>query len=411
MITKHKIVVFLISLVAAALLWIFVVTTIAPDASGSVSGIHVSVTGDTILEARGLIVTGYGTETVRVDLSGARATLSKLNATNMMATLDVSHITEAGEYDLRYTISFPDTVNSGEISIKRKSVDTIHITVSTLSTKTLRLELNWDGQVKDGYLFDAEKVSFSPDAVVIKGPTAEIDLVESACLKYDVSELEQSAVETLPIVYLDKDGDEIMLSSLVTASIAESNVSLPILRWKDIELNVLLDYGDGTGISEENVDVTLSPDSIRVTGEREVIELLSDSIELGSLDLTQVGDGDEFEFPIPLPAGVNNVSGETVAVATVSFTGLRYVTLTVSDIQAINMPADYEVTISNRSVNVTLRGSKDVLQSIREDDVHIIVDLSGYTQSGTYTVPGVVRIEGDPAVGKVGAVDLTVTLS
>ena len=99
MIQKHKILVFFISLLAAVIFWLFVVSTVAPDTTGTVGGISVSMIGDTTLEARGLMVTEMDNETIWVELQTSRAMLSKLNAGTMSATVDVSRITEAGDYD------------------------------------------------------------------------------------------------------------------------------------------------------------------------------------------------------------------------------------------------------------------------------------------------------------------------
>ena len=409
MIQKHKIVVFFISLLAAVIFWLFVVTTVAPDTIGTVGGINVSMIGDTTLEARGLMVTSLGNETVWVELQTSRATLSKLNSGNMNATLDVSRITEAGDYDLSYSVYYPDTVNTGDIQLLRKSTDKIHVTVSAIATKTLPMELQWSGQVQEGYLFDEGQVSFEPDSVTLQGPDYEVNEVARVVAAYDVSDLtEPVSLQTQPI-FLDALGNEITLSDLTTVSTSEISMTVPVSQYKDLELLVELSYG--AGVSEENSEVTLDHDTIRVSGDAEVIDALGESITLGTIDLTQAVEGQEYVFPLHLPKGVQNISGEQIITAKVHFTGLIYRNYSVTDIELQNQPEDFDVELSTRTVTVRLRGSKSVLDAISTEAIHVQADLSNIAQTGTQTIKATVTIDGDPDVGVVGEIELTITVS
>ena len=409
MIRKHKIVVLLISLLAAVAFWLYVVTTVAPDTKGSVSGISVSVIGDTTLEARGLMITDMGTNSVWVELEGSRATLSKLNSNNLNATMDVSRITEAGEYDLSYTVSFPDTVNTGEIQLLRKSVDTIHLTVSNIATKILPLELQWSGQVQDGYLFDEGAVVFEPENITLQGPDFEVNEVARVVTTYDVSELTRTVELQSAPIFLDALGNEITLSDLTTVSTTDIFMTVPVSMYKDITM--VLDLTYGAGINEDNVSVTLNPETVRVSGDPEVIEAMSDTLHVGSLDLNNVDDGDTFVFTLMLPRGVTNVSGESQVLAKVQYTGLTYRQYTITDIELIYESEELEAILNTRAITVRLRGSKSILDTIDPEDIHIKADLADYTQSGTYTVKATVEIDGNPDVGFVGEVELIVTLS
>lgn len=409
MIQKHKILVFFISLLAAVIFWLFVVSTVAPDTTGTVGGISVSMIGDTTLEARGLMVTEMDNETVWVELQTSRATLSKLNSGNMSATVDISRITEAGDYDLSYSVYYPDTVNTGEIQLLRKSTDTIHVTVCKIATKTMPMEIRWTGQVQDGYLFDEGQVAFTPESITLQGPDYEVNEVAHVVANYDVSDLTETvSMKTQPI-FLDELGNEVTLSGLTTVSNSEIDMTVPISRYKDLALTVDLTYG--AGVNETNASVTLDHDTIRVSGDADVIDALSDSIQLGSIDLTQAENNQEFVFTLNLPSGVQNISGDSAIVATVHFTGLEKRTFTVTDIVLENVPEGFDVDLTTRTVSVELRGSRSVLLKIDEEDLHIIADLSNIAQSGSQKIKVTVVIDGDPDVGVVGEVEIAITVS
>ncbi len=408
MIQKHKIIVLLLSLFAAIAFWLYVVTTVAPDTRGTVSGISVSLVGDTTLEARGLMITALDTSNIWVELETSRATLSKLNAGNMGATMDVSRITEAGDYNLSYTVYFPDTVNTGEIQLLRKSTDTIHVTVSKISTKTLPLELQWSGQVRDGYLFDDGAVVFDPETITLQGPDYEVNEVARVVTAYDVSDLTQTTELSAAPIFLDSLGNEITLSELTTVSTPEVFMTVPVSMYKDLTLAINLSYG--AGINESNVSVSLEPQTIRVSGDPEVISAMSDTLNIGSLDLNNADDGDSFLYALMLPRGVENVSGESQVLAKVQFNGLTIRQYTITDIHLIYDSDELEPELSTRAVTVRLRGSKSILDKINAESIHIRADLTDLTQSGTYTVKAIVLIDGNPDVGLIGDVELIVSL-
>ena len=100
MTTRRKIVIFLVSVLAAVLLWLYVVTVVAPEATFPISGIPISIDGSLVLEERNLIITAMDVDTVSLELRTARSNLSKLNAENIRITADASRLKEPGEYTL-----------------------------------------------------------------------------------------------------------------------------------------------------------------------------------------------------------------------------------------------------------------------------------------------------------------------
>lgn len=410
MIQKHKILVLLLSLLAAIVFWIYVVTTVAPDTTGSVSGIGINVLGDDKLDSYGLMITDMDTSAVTVRLDTTRATLSKLNSSNMSATIDVSRIATAGEYDLSYTISYPDTVNTGEIQLVGKSVDRIHIKVSNVRTRIVPMEIDWDGQVPDGYLFNDNEVTFAPEGITLVGPDYEVDTVARAVAYFDVSDLTEKQELQVQPVFLNADGEEITFSALTSVSDTEVRMTVPVQQYKDLRILANLIYT--TGISEEDVEIEMSPETVRVSGEPDVISLLRDELLVGDVNLADAKNGARIKLPLELPRNVQNVSGETEVTVHVKLTGISTREFTVSDIVLMNVPEGYaaEDILDTHSVKVTLRGKPALLNKIKLEDIHIIADLGDSPASGTYNVYAAVTVDGDPAVDVFGYVQLTITL-
>ena len=83
MIKGRKIVTLLIAAAAAVLLWLYVVTSVAPEATARINSIPVTIDGSIILEERGLIITKRNTTAVSLEVSASRSDLNKLNASSI----------------------------------------------------------------------------------------------------------------------------------------------------------------------------------------------------------------------------------------------------------------------------------------------------------------------------------------
>lgn len=406
---KRKIATVLISLLAALLLWIYVVSSVAPETRGTVGGIPVTVEGVLALEENGLVITEQSTERISIELNTTRANFAKLNSENIRVTADASRIREAGEYDLTCTITFPDTVNANDIEILRKSSETAHIVVAKVDTRPMPVTLEWTGSVKEGYLFEAESVLIDPAQVVLTGPDYELDHVKKAVISYDISDLEQTVIETLPITLMDEDDNEVKLSELCTMNVTQSMLTLPIQRTKKLTLGVVLEPGGG--VLPENASAECDPPTIQVKGSSAVLDELPDVFEVGTVSLSDVFDQNEYSFDLTLPAGVINMSGEDSVTVTVTVTGVQSKDYSVTNIEIRNEPQDYETEAAYRSVTVTVRGPSEQIRALKAEDIQVIVDLNGYTQTGSFTVPGIVMIEKYPDLGVVGSVEVAVNIT
>lgn len=408
----RKLVTMLVSLLAAVLLWLYVVTTVAPEATTRVSSIPISIDGSIVLEERGLIITGQDLTALSLELSSSRSNLSKLNAETIRVTADASKIREPGEYDLSCTVNLPQTVRSSDVDILRKSVDTVHITVSRLDTRTMEIQLNWTGTVKEGYRFEAESKVLDPASVVVSGPADELDRIDHAEVSFDISELEQTEIHSLELYFVDAEGEVLELSEYVTADVSIVKATLPVLRTKQITLSLQL--LEGGGVKAENANITLEPETIWVKGAAEVIEPLPDDFTLGVVDLSAISDHEELQYTLTLPVGVTNVSGETEIAATVDLVGVTTDTIPISDIRIINGPEGYLTEAATRTAQVRVRGSTDEireLQQNKDNGIYILVDLSDSTQTGAFTVAGRVVNTTHPAVSVMENVEIDVVIS
>ena len=408
----RKLVMMLASLLAAILLWLYVVTSVAPEATTRVGGIQIHLDGTIVLEERGLIITAQDADLLSLEVSTSRINLSKLNAESIRVNADASKIREPGEYTLSCTVTFPDTVRSSNVQILRKTPDSVKITVSKLVSQPVPVKLNLTGSVKAGYSVEAGGAILDPEEIVVVGPEEEVAKIDKAVVSYDVSSLEETTIVSLPVVFLNADGEEIEFSEHTTVSVPTVNLTLPVLRTREIKMGVQLQAGGGVNV--QNAIVTVNPETIRVKGAADVIEALDDPFLLGTVDLSEITSHEERTFPLALPAGVTNISGETEVSVTIDLKGVSSATIPISDIRIINAPEGYQTELSTRTVNVNVRGGTEEINELKQNKnngIYVLVDLADYTQDGAFTVTGTIVNETHPSVsvGKTVEIGIVIT--
>lgn len=414
MTTRRKIVIFLLSVLAAVLLWLYVVTVVAPEATFPISGIPISIDGSLVLEERNLIITAMDVDTVSLELRTARSNLSKLNAENIRVTADASRLKEPGEYTLSCSVDFPDTVRDSDVEILRKRPETVHITLTRIKNKTLTIQPVWNGDVKEGFVLETNRVTCDPEKVEITGPEEEIDKVVKAVATADISNMEETSIVTVPVILLDENDEEISFSDLTTVVGSQVNMTLPVLKTR--ELNLALDIKEGGGVMEKNTEITLEPSTIWVKGAADVIDALDDPLIIGELDLSTIADYDEDEkiYPLELPVGVTNISGVDEIKAQIRVSGVKTDAVSVSDIRLENAPQGLKTEIPTKTVRVPIRGSTAQILEIKnnsDNGIYILVDLSAYNQTGAFSVTGKVINPKYPDVSTAETVEIGVLIS
>ena len=411
---SRKVVTMLISLLAAVLLWLYVVTAIAPEVTTNVSNIPINIDGTVILDNRNLMIVDQDVTSVALDISTSRANVSKLNANSIRVNANAGSLDHPGQFPLSCTVIYPDTVRDSEVSTVRISPAVVNVTVAEKKEISLPVKLNWTGSMKEGFLFDTENVEIEPKSVTVSGPAEEIAKIAECEVDYDVTSLEDSVVETVPLSFRDAEGETLELSELITVSDTQASVTLPVLRTKTLSLK--LELREGGGVTAENAEITLTPETITVKGAAEVINALPDELVVGELDLATVEERETRSYNLTLPSNVTNSSGETSVSADIRIKGVRTDAISVSNIQLVNVAAGYQVEASTRTARVTVRGSIEEIRKLKQktdSGVYIVVDFSNYDYEriGAFTVAGRVVNESYPSVSMPETVEIDVVVS
>ena len=395
-----------LSILLACALWYFVRTQGNTDGTKELNHIQLVFSGQENLESRGLMVSSqHDQTTVDIRVRGQWATMNQVTRKTVSAVVDLSRITEAGEYQLPVEVTFSDTIISTGLTVLQRTPAQITVVVSNFAEKDVPVQAVFDGSVAEG--FQAGKVSITPETLHISGETSVVDRVDHAQVVVTGDNLSKTVTGEFPFDLVDAQGN--VLEHNLTCSTDTIFVTLPIVTGKDVPLTVELLPGGGA--TERNVKYTISPSVISAAGAPEDIADVS-SISLGSIDLSQVNGTEVFTFNIVLPAGLTNVSEVTTATVTVEVTGLSTKVIPATQIEWVNVPDGYRAKAITQTKDILVRGTEEALEKVDASHIRLVADLSNAPSStGRYTVDVDVILEGIADAGVVGDYTIVVSLT
>lgn len=401
---KNKILTLLISFLIAVGLWLYVVTSVSPGDTAPLNNIPVTLTNEDTLKTRGLMLLEGKDQTVSLQLYGNRTDLWKLNRENVKITADLSAITEAGEYDLRYMEVFPDEVSG--VTVQNRTPSRIHVNVVEYAEKNVPVVLNYTGDLAEGLLLDKENAELDYNTISVSGPKETVERIAGASITVDRTDLTETLDASYRYTLVDDQGEPVDAGK-ITTNTEEVRLHLPVEHIKEIPLKVQIVAGGGA--TAETTTIRITPSTINISGSQEALDQITE-LNLGTLDLSTIAGTKKLEFPIVLPENVTNQTGVSTAQVEVSFKDLMTKTFSVDKFIAINLPEGLKSTVLTQKVEITVRGPKTSISSVSLADIVATVDYAGQ-DTGTVTVPLTISVTGHSDVGAVGKYSISVTLT
>lgn len=407
---KNKLGSVLLSVLIAFGMWWYVITSVSPGSKQTYNNIPVVTEGEAVLSERGLMITARSANAVNLELSGNRTDLSKVNSYNITVKANVSQIYEPGTHSIQYTQSFPGNVPNNAFVIESKSPEKLYYTVERRVSKDVPVEVKWIGAAPDGFISDRENRVLDFPFVNIIGPESVVNEIAKATIDVDLNEQRESISQDYQYTLCNAE-DEPVDAQLIVTNVEEIHLDVKIQRVRDLALAVNL--VDGGGAKAANAVVKLSVDSIRVSGSEAALNLLGDTLVVGTVNLAEITRDTIMRFAVVLPEGVSNRTGVTEVEADITLTGLSSKEFTVQRINYINVPEGMEVELITEKLQLLVRGPAAQIAKLTEIYITVTVDFTG-AEIGTSTFRAVVTYaDGFEDVGtlRVDSVSATLTLA
>ncbi len=405
--TKNRLLSILLAVSIALILWVYVITVVSPNSEGTFYNIPVVLQGEPMLESYGLMNVTENIPTVTLKLSGNRSDLNKVNSSNITLIADLSKVYEAGTTHLRYSISYPGDVPNGAFRVESQYPATITIEVERKLRKEVPVNIRYGGELGEDFIVDKENKILDYNTVTVSGPESVVSQITQAVVDVDLTDKTVSFSDNYRYSLCNEQGEPVDAQKVET-NVAQVNLTLYIERVK--ELPLVLTVVDGGGATEETSEIKIDPARIKVSGSDLVMEKLTE-LNLGTINLEELLEDTDLSFAIMLPEGVKFMDPDVqTAAVSVKFPNLATKVITISTIEARNVPKGMDVEFLTKSLNVTVRGDKDLVKNLVPVDITVSVDFTD-AQLGSYTIKPNITLNGVyRTVGAIGNYSVSVTV-
>lgn len=379
MMQRHKILAFLLALVASVCLWFYAVTVVNPDDTISISGIRVRIDGTDILEARELMLVGGEDLRVSVKLSGRRSDLKELNNDTVTAVASVARVTEEGDATVSWSLEYPSNVAAGDITVESRSSYNVVVPIRRIAERTdVPLRVDCRVTAADGFWTDPSELICNTQTLTIRGPAEEVEAIEEVVAVIEAENAEEMVECDAPCVFTDASGEALELSGYCTVSADTVHLALPVYHSKMVDLKLKLT--DGGGVTAADVSSSIEPPSLLLTGSEEALSQVDDSLEIAQIDLTGYFGGAVPSVSMEairglLPSGVTVRTEESNAAITLKLVGITVKTIAVPVEQITRLDDDGTLAFVSNSVMIQVRGKLAAVNALKAEDIRVSVDM------------------------------------
>lgn len=387
----------IVSMILSLTIWIYVSSVETEEFKRTFTGVRVELIGETSLrENRGLVITDMDTSSVTIVVVGPRRIVAGLNEDSIYVQIDVSKLSRAAYTSQQYTVVFPDGTDTSNLTVTRKTPETINFLVSAQTTKSVPVRGSFDGSVAEGYT--AETPVFEPATITLSGPEAYLRNVEYAWVSFGKEDVNTTFRVETGFTLMSADNTPCSTTG-ISFSTDTVTATLPLLTLKDVSLGV--NIIEGGGATADNIQINIEPSYITLAGDSALLDGIN-RINVATINLADFTTSFSDTYLIPIDNGLRNVTGATEARVTVEIVGLDSQSFRVSNISCTNVTEGFTAEVLTESFMVLLRGSPESIAAIGEENIRAVADLTDMNESvGVYSPRVRIYVDGYSDVGAV----------
>ena len=369
----------LLSLLFAAVLWIFVVNYDDPKMTKSFTS-SVSLENASYLTEMGKCYTVLdNSNVIQFTVSAKRSYMEKLASTDFKVSADFQNIIIDEEKGigsvpidisaLRYSSQITIPVTHKELVVSLEDVTTSQFIVSAQTTGTLN-----EGKVLG-------EVKATPNLIRISGPKSIMDQVSSVYARIDVTGM-TGDVSSACIPVLCDEYDNPIDTARLTYNTSTITVNAEILDTKDVGLVFAYTGEPDEGFILESIEY--EPETVTVKGKVAALNRITNiSVPAAALDITGArGDVKQtIDVSAFLPGGVSLVGdGKVNVTAVIDSIVSKNITFFTSRIEILNLPDDCDISFRDKYISLVLTGKENIINNTSSSSVVLTLDASLLSQ-------------------------------
>jgi YbbR domain-containing protein len=324
--------------------------------------------------------------TATVKLFGSERTLETIDRDNISAYIDLLN-SSPGSKQVKVECRFPnERVNLSSISPKT-------VTVELQLQETVELDIKYEYVGDPSINITIDEPSFEPSTLKITGPHSTVSTLKNAFVSIDRTSINAGSNSySLPIMLENNTGNRISKASweILHLSSEHETVSAVVLASSNTKSFKIPTELKTIGFVSTNyiIDtINWEPKLVSIEGEAETLKNIN-RIYSKPLNLSALSRSSSYKLPLIAPEGTSLIDEDSISV---SVSVKQVISRTLRDIPVNVTPDNIQYELITKTIEVTIKGPKDVVESI--NSVTGSIDLSGLS-GGIHMLP--VSIEGLP---------------
>ena len=374
----------IIALVAALVIWAYVIVVENPPQTTEIRDVPVNLINMDSLMERKLTVSSEASFTVSLTISGKRADLAKLTVEDFNAVADMRGF-QRGIWQVPVTVDGPGSVSIKEIRPAKLNVnfeDMISVSKPIIIEYTDEFEENSE----PGF------IKMVPDQIEVSGAKSQVDGVSYIQVLVDNSSLQASEkVFRITPQPINDEGRQIYAPLKLSQS--EVEVSLTLCKVKEVRTYVPVIGAPDTMYEVTNIVV---PSKVKIRGTEAALDqvnfLNAEVVDLSGVDLTS-------RIPVvfkdmPLEVELAAESEDLSVDVTIKGIATNEFTYAANEIEMEGVREGFGAYINDSSIKIRVYGISDVIKDLEKADVIPYVDLTDIDRDeDTAYVPIQIRYE------------------
>ncbi|MBQ8288620.1 MAG: hypothetical protein IJX76_07610 [Clostridia bacterium] len=385
----------ILAVLAALLLWIYVVSTTTVSEEEDFSLVPVVCNGEESLRSEyGLVVQSMSIDTLNVRLMGNRQELRKVTNEQVKAYISLAGIDTAGEYELKVYVDVPSGITVVSQSVSQVVVQVDRTAQKQMSVTESNLSLQgWT--LSEGCFFGETKLNI--DTLTVEGPTLSLQKVASVELYSDViGDADESFTVTATPHLLDSKGNIITDSSLSIRETGQIKISVEVLKSKTVPLTV---QGKNGYLTADQY--TLTPSTAVIVGEPKMVDA-TDALTVAVVDETDLAAKATVQFSLNI-TGLTVTDSQNAPLTTVQ----AQFDLSALPVHVVEEVPVFRGSEAVGSVKVTVRGVSTevaaIVQALTSKDITVYSD----TEQPEGTISAMTAVFTETLRAYVYAVEIT----
>jgi len=373
----------LTAFVLAVVVWVSAV--IAEDPNEEKDYPHV-VTLEVVNLPADLIVVGQLPSSVEVSLSAPQSLWEQLmvDTDAVHAQVNMKNL-KAGEYRLPVNI----LVSYSPVRVFTITPEEVAVTLEKKLEIEQEIQPMVSGEPSLGY--EAERTTLDRHSVLVSGPESLVSQISEVVAELDITGVRETISKEVSLKAVDVDNQQVAGVTLVPDKVNITQTFLQTGGYRDVAVKVETTGQVAAGYRVTNISV--NPLTVTVfSSDPQIVAQMPGFVTTQPLDLTEANASIETGLVLALPDGVILVSEEKTVHVVVEITVIESSLSMQIPIEIVGLGSDLAAQLSPQEIDVILSGPLPILDSLKPDDVVLVVDLTGLEEGPHLLSPEAVTL-------------------